>query len=297
MFDRFSRWRFGGALGAGAVALGAVWVSTVNGSSRGKAAAVPPAPAPAVAPAAAAPADGQAVRAPELRFGDSWTVIVQAAHPEDDGAWQTEEAWQFTVTGVRADQTVVEARRAGSSGIAPVTLLLDPSSGTLRRSRVVLPANFGPKMVDREYQADQPCVNDLSPVPFDRPAFPLIVPVSKKGAPGKPFTQRVFEAADTAAPGHVRFSSKTVQRVYPTDAKAAEKILARDQREGSRGAEAGAEAVRPLTLAAQPRWRVEIKVPGGKSVEQLWAPSIPWPVYSASSTTRAWMVEFNRSKG
>lgn len=286
----------GGALGAGAIALGAFWVSTVNGSSRSRPAAVPPAPAP---PAAVAPADpaGPALRAPELHFGDSWTVIVQGAHPEDDGAWLPHEAWRFTVTGVREDQAVVEGRPVGSSGQAPVTLLLDPRSGTLRRSRVVLPANFGPKMVDREYQPSQPCVTDLSPVPFDRPAFPLILPVNKKGAAGQPFTQQVYEAADAGAPGHVRFSAKTVQRVYPTDAKSAEKILARDHRAGARGAEAGTEAVRPLTLAAKPRWRVEIKVPGGKSVEQLWAPSVPWPVYSASSTTRSWMVEFNRSKG
>src|SRR5437868_7345012 len=48
------------------------------------------APAP---PAAASPTPRETCQAPELRFGDSWTVMVRSAIPDAPGAWQADEAW------------------------------------------------------------------------------------------------------------------------------------------------------------------------------------------------------------
>jgi hypothetical protein len=143
-------------------------------------------------------------------------------------------------------------------------------------------------MVDRTYDPGQPCVADLSPVPFDRPAFPLTLPPAAKKGQKKPYSEQLFEDVSPAASGRVQFSRKTRQRVYRTDARASAKVLERGLREsGSAGAE--------TEIPAKPHCRVEIVTPGGRTVEQLWAAGVPWPLYSASESARSWLVHFKRS--
>jgi len=214
--------------------------------------------------------------------------MVRSAVPDAPDAWQPDEAWQFTVTGVRDDQAVVEARPLGSQNEAPVTLLLDPHTGTMVRSRVVVPSNYGPKMIDERYDAGKPCVSQLSPVPFDRPAFPLALPAKTKIPRWDGCTEVAYERTQAPRSGGVSFSGRTLQRVYRSDAKAGARVVAR----GARSA-GGASPMK--SLPAAPRCRVEIVGPRGETVEQLWAAQIPWPVYSGSATKRCWLINFKRA--
>jgi len=214
--------------------------------------------------------------------------MVRSALPDAPDAWQPDEAWQFAVTGVRDDQVVIEARPLGSRDEAPVTLLLDPHNGTMLRSRVVVPSNYGPKMIDERYDLGKPCVSELSPVPFDRPAFPLALPARTRTPKWEDCTEIAYERTQTSRSGGVAFSGRTVQRVYRSDAKAGAKVMAR----GARSA-GGASPLK--SWPATPRCRVEIVGPRGETVEQLWAARIPWPVYSGSATKRCWLVNFKRA--
>jgi len=233
-----------------------------------------------VAPATPA---AEAFHAPPIRFGDSWTVVVRSKAPEEEETPNQGAAWHFTAVGVRDDQIAVEARPVGTQA-EPVTLLIDPRTGMMIRSRVVVPSNDGPKMIDRHYEPGHPCLADLSPVPFDRPAFPLAVPAAmQRGAAA--VQETVYEATRPAEEGRVQFAGKTRQRVFRTDAKAAAKLIARP--------EPGVPAWKGK-LPAAPRCRVELIGAGRGKVEQLWAAGIPWPVYSASSTARCWLVDFKR---
>ena len=49
-------------------------------------------------------------------------------------------------------------------------------------------------------------------------------------------------------------------------------------------------------LPAAAACRVEIVAPGGQKVEQLWATGVPWPLYTATATTRSWLVNYQRSR-
>jgi hypothetical protein len=208
--------------------------------------------------------------------------MVRSAFPEAHGPWQEAEAWQFTAVGVRADQVAVEARPAGSRRDAPVMLLIDPATGGLLRSRVAVPAKYGPKLIERHYEPARPGLAELSPVPIDRPAFPLRVP--EAAVAGGPPSETVYDGVRSAPTGRVQFGGRTRQRVYACGPAAGRARL----RQGLR--EAGHTV--PAKLAASPRCRVELFAPGGEKVEQLWSPAIPWPLYSASATTRAWLIDF-----
>src|SRR5262249_2482750 len=114
---------------------------------------IPPAPLP---PRERRARHHQQVPAPPLRFGDQWTVRVAVADPPETNAWQGGSVWEFAVVGASSEQVIVEARPSGSRDSAPVTLVLDPASGGLVRSRVVVPSNYGPKMIDRQHAPDRP---------------------------------------------------------------------------------------------------------------------------------------------
>src|SRR5439155_24039945 len=125
----------------------------------------------------------------------------------------------------------------------------------------------------------------LSPVPFDRPAFPLALPADATAAAREGCTEMAYEGTRAPSAGGVAFSVRTVQRVYRSDARSGAKVMARSARTAG-----GAPA--PKRLPAAPGARVEIVGPRGETVGQLWAGGIPWPIYSGSATKRCWLVNF-----
>src|SRR5262245_37905939 len=139
--------------------------------------APPPARQAAPAPTSPVPA-GEKFRPREMQFGDSWVVVSTSAFPDSRGGvnWHPPVGWKFTVASVRSDQVAVEARRLGSSDDPALTLAIDPRTATIIRSRVLVPATYGDRILDRRYQPGEPCLTDLSPVPFDRPVFPVVLP-------------------------------------------------------------------------------------------------------------------------
>jgi hypothetical protein len=214
--------------------------------------------------------------------------MVRSALPQVADAWQPDDAWQFTAIGARPDEVIVEARPLRRPDAEPVTVMIDPQSGALLRSRVVVPANFGPKLIDRSHDAAQPGLVEMSPVPIDRPVFPLLLPAPpKKGSP-PPSSETRYETVRPAAPGHVQFGGQVLQRVYRCDRKIGTQTVARGLR--------AAGAAWRGKLPAAPACRVEIVGSGGEKVEQLWAAGIPWPLYTASANTRSWLVEFQRNR-
>jgi hypothetical protein len=86
----------------------------------------------------------------------------------------------------------------------------------------------------------------------------------------------------------VQFGGKVIQRVYRCDAKLGAQTMARGLREA--GTAWGGK------LPAIPACRVELVASGGEKIEQLWAPGIPWPLYTATATTRSWLVDFQRQR-
>jgi hypothetical protein len=273
--------------GAAAAAVGLALLFGLHARGHGSLDASAPAPTPADQARSPSQRTGEQFRPATIRFGDSWTVLVYSTQPAPDEERLPAEAWRFTAVGVRPDQIAVQARRIGSRDDAPVTLLLDPGSGSLLRSRVAVPASLGPRIIDRQHDPSKPALVDLSPVPFDRPAFPLLLPEKQKMAARRAPRETVYEGVSAAAAGRVRFGGTTRQRVYRVDTRSASAVIARGLR--------AAGASWPGKLPASPACRVEILAPGGQRVEQLWAAGIPWPIYSATPTQLSWLVEFKRA--
>src|SRR5262249_41355379 len=170
---------------------------------------------------------GKSFRAPEIRVGDRWLVMVRAELPQEAGAWLPDDAWQFVAVGVQPDQVVVEARPVRRPDADPVTLIIDPRSGALVRSGVVVRANFGRKMIDRSHDAGQPGLVEMSPVPIDRPASPLLLPQAARKGSASPPSETQYDTVRAAAPGRVQFGGKVLQRVYRCDAKTGAQTVAR----------------------------------------------------------------------
>jgi hypothetical protein len=241
------------------------------------------------APPALKPAASTFPAAP-LRFGDTWVVISCAGFPDSRGGliWHDPEAWSFAVTSARPDQVVVEARPVGSVDDPRVTLGLDPRTGNIVRTRIGVPSNYGQRMLDRKYPGDIPCLTEFSPVPIDRPAFPLLLPPAGKNG-GAPYREVVHE--DTTSPtgdGRVGFKHAVRQRVYRADARSGSQFIERGLRELQK---TGLRENIPFGGGC----RVELIGAGGHPVEQVWSSRYPWPVYSATETARCWLVEYKKA--
>ena len=245
------------------------------------------APPVSAAPEPAGPAEASVSLRPTWRVGDRWVVetrtraIQVREEPADEAA---AVRWEFVVAGREAfgGREAFRVRvRCLDQGPGPaVTLWVDAATLTLRQVQAQLPTPGGFRTVTETYRADAdlptPVLGPLTALPLDLPAF---LPSGAKGL--ETFQYEALPGpAGTKAVGEVGFLYAVQQTVEPADAAGIKGLL-----DGPFAADGDRQPARRVRLRGSDR-----------SVEQLWKPALPWPVWSNNGRTTARLVEVGRAE-
>jgi hypothetical protein len=237
------------------------------------------------------------IRAPKPRHqpavGDRWRVRVshypmQVPEPE----WAPPETWVFTMTGLEATREgprlIITAQREGVTKPA-LRLELDPESRALKRVESVLPAQDGERRMVERPTPGKPFVSMLSPVPLAFASPGTFGPKLAGESPSPSEPARTAAAGSEPAAFAFTFDSGWTQKSQPVDAGIGRALIERGM--------SALKLRRTGRLEPEGVARYVTRFQGqGVRIEQVWDETTPWPLYTATDSSQAWLVAYAKGK-
>lgn len=221
---------------------------------------------------------------PRWELGDRWVVETTSRPIQVRGEVARTAVrpiqWQFSVErfekSLENDCCRVEIRCLADPSGHPLTVVwIDRKSLAIRQLAMEIPVPDGFQTITQSYEFPN---DQVSPVLVPLTAVPLDLPVfyAEGGKGTQTFSYETHGGpAGAKAIGDVGFACEVEQQ---TSLLSLEEV--KDMVHGTFA----------KTLEAQPVLEFRLKGPG-RSVRQLWQPSLPWPVYSENGATTCRLVK------